>query len=243
MCSLTTKQAQSRAGLTAVGFCLLMGWSCISPGHIAGSKGEASENEWVSLFDGSSLEGWEVTNFGGEGRVYVGDGAITLEMGETLTGITYSGEFPKTNFEIKLQGRRLKGNDFFCGLTFPIGDEFCTLILGGWGGTVVGISNIDGMDASENSTTDYFNFERGRWYDVGVRVTDQLVSASIDGTEILQVERDGTSFDVRPEVRLSRPLGIATWVTTGSIRGIRYRRLESGTRDQVARPATTGPGS
>ena len=27
------------------------------------------------------------------------------------------------------------------------------LIVGGWGGTVVGLSSIDGMDASENETT------------------------------------------------------------------------------------------
>jgi len=32
------------------------------------------------------------TNFGGEGNVSVSDGAIRMDWGETLTGITYQGE-------------------------------------------------------------------------------------------------------------------------------------------------------
>jgi hypothetical protein len=48
------------------------------------------------------------------------------------------------NYEIKLEAKKVTGNDFFCGMTFPVGDSFCSFIVGGWGGPVVGLSSIDG---------------------------------------------------------------------------------------------------
>ena len=58
-----------------------------------------------------------------------------------------------SDYEVTLEAMRVDGNDFFCGMTFPAGKDPCTLIVGGWGGTVVGLSSINGMDASENETT------------------------------------------------------------------------------------------
>jgi hypothetical protein len=75
--------------------------------------------EWKPLFDGKTLEGWKVTDFGGQGAVEVEDGSIVLGMGSPLTGITYQREFPKCDYEIKLQARRLEGVDFFSTVTFP----------------------------------------------------------------------------------------------------------------------------
>ena len=40
------------------------------------------------LFNGKSLDGWKVTDFGGEGEVSVEDGQIIMRMGQPLTGIT-----------------------------------------------------------------------------------------------------------------------------------------------------------
>jgi len=70
-----------------------------------------------------------------------------------LTGITWTGEFPKSGYEIRFEAARLEGNDFFAGITFPVKDSFCSWINGGWGGTVVGLSSLDGDDASENDTS------------------------------------------------------------------------------------------
>ncbi|MBE3084634.1 MAG: hypothetical protein IMZ64_00270, partial [Bacteroidetes bacterium] len=39
------------------------------------------------LFDGKSLQGWEITNFGPQGPVYVSGGEIILGMGDGCTGI------------------------------------------------------------------------------------------------------------------------------------------------------------
>ena len=70
---------------------------------------------------------------------------------------------PRINYEVKLEARREEGSDFFCRLTFPVNDSFCALILGGWGGTVVGLSTIDGLDASEKETSRLMNFDLNKW--------------------------------------------------------------------------------
>ena len=93
---------------------------------------------WNKLFDGKSLEGWEVTNFGGEGDVLVEDEAIILGFGSSLTGVTYHGDLPRTNYEVRLDAMQVEGIDFFCGMTFPVADSYCSFIVGGWAGAVVG---------------------------------------------------------------------------------------------------------
>ncbi|MFB0556148.1 MAG: hypothetical protein ACETWQ_22830, partial [Phycisphaerae bacterium] len=45
----------------------------------------------ISLFDGKSLGQWAVTDFGGQGDVYVKDGAIYMEMGNDMTGVNWTG--------------------------------------------------------------------------------------------------------------------------------------------------------
>ena len=112
------------------------------------------------------------------------------------------------------------------GLTFPVGKESCSLILGGWGGTTVGLSNIDEQDASGNETTQYIRFEDRRWYAVRVRVTESRITAWLDDRQIIDVATAGKSIGIRPEVDLSRPLGIAAYRTRAAIRGIEIRTLE-----------------
>src|ERR1700704_1501583 len=70
---------------------------------------------WRSLFDGKSLAGWKSAEFGGEGEVLVENGAIVMERGNDMTGIVFAGkDFPKMDYEVTLEGKKLKGNDFFC---------------------------------------------------------------------------------------------------------------------------------
>ena len=106
------------------------------------------------LFDGTSLAGWTPTKFYAPSDVSVEEGRIVLAAGKDLTGVTWTGgPLPSTNYELTLEAMRVAGNDFFAGITFPVGESFCSLILGGWGGTVVGLSSINRMDASENDTS------------------------------------------------------------------------------------------
>jgi len=182
---------------------------------------------WTNLFDGESLDGWEKTNFGGQGDVSVSDdGSIILNWGETLTGITWTGEFPELDYEISLEAMKIQGNDFFCGLTFPIDGYNATLILGGWGGTVTGISSIMGMDASENETSTMMKYEKNQWYRIRLRVTGERVTAWLDDEVIVDMDTEGAEFDIRPEVSLSVPLGIANFQTTSALRNIRHRKLD-----------------
>lgn len=41
---------------------------------------------WVQLFNGETLDGWEITNFVLHGPVQVAEGSILLEMGDGCTG-------------------------------------------------------------------------------------------------------------------------------------------------------------
>lgn len=181
---------------------------------------------WTRLFDGESLEGWEITNFGPQGPVYVSGGAISLEMGDPMTGITWENDFPSMNYEVQLEARKVTGNDFFCGMTFPVHESFCTLIVGGWSGPVIGLSNIDGLDASENETTTYRGFDSDTWYRIKLRVTPESIEAWIDDEQVVDLNTEGREFSIRPEVGLSRPFGIASWRTTASLRDIRLKLLQ-----------------
>ena len=181
---------------------------------------------WQPLFDGKTLTNWQSTKFGGEGAVKVENGQVVLETGRTLTGITWNGpELPNTNYELALQARRVEGRDFFAGVTFPVADSFCSLILGGWGGTVVGLSSINSEDASQNTTSQSMEFEMGRWYNVRIRVTPGKIEVWLDDRQIIDQDLKGNRITIRMEMDPSTPLGIATWKTTGALRDIRLRRL------------------
>jgi len=182
---------------------------------------------WRPLFDGKTLGPWRETPFhGGAGKVRVADGVLVLGAGEPLTGVTWTGDFPRTDYEIRLEARRVLGGDFFASLTFPVGDSYCTWVLGGWGGDIVGLSSIDGWDASDNETRTYFTFENGHWYGLRLRVTAQRITAWIDEKQIVNIEIAGRTVGLRPgDIKLSAPLGFASYNTAGELRKIEYRTI------------------
>jgi hypothetical protein len=182
---------------------------------------------WEALFDGQTMTGWRVTDFAGHGEVVCRSGAMVLNMGDPFTGINYTKPFPKMNYEIAFDAMRLMGSDFFCGLTVPVGDSFCSLIVGGWGGSLVGISSFDGMDASENETTKFVNFEKDRWYRIRLRVTKSRIEAWIDGKKMVNVDTSGKKISLRPgDIELSKPMGLAAWQTSAALREIKVREVE-----------------
>ena len=142
-----------------------------------------------------------------------------------MTGITWTGPLIRQNYEITLQGMRVDGEDFFCGLTFPVGRYPCTLVCGGWGGTLVGLSNIDYFDAANNETATSFDFKKGQWYDIRLRVTLDRIQAWINDEPLVNVRITGRNLGVRFEVEMARPLGISTWQTTGAVRNIQIKRI------------------
>jgi hypothetical protein len=152
---------------------------------------------------------------------------LVMERGTALTGVTWTNEALKVNYEIALEAMRVEGSDFFCGLTFPAGDSYCSLILGGWGGQITGISSINGDDASDNMTTKVINFDAERWYRVKVRVTGARIEAWLDDEKIVDLDTEGLKITIRyGDIEMSEPLGIATWKTTGAVREIKIRQIE-----------------
>jgi hypothetical protein len=91
---------------------------------------------------------------------------------------------------------------------------------------VIGLSNIDHIDASENETTQGREFKDGRWYRVRVRVSGDKIEAWIDDENVIDVEIKGRVISLRPgDIQQSLPLGVATYMTSAAVRDIRLRRL------------------
>jgi hypothetical protein len=198
---------------------LLLG---LSGGWLAGQ-----EPAWQTMFDGKSLGQWKPAPFRDAGAVRVDNQAIVLAAGRPMTGVTYQGPFPKEDYEIRCEAARLEGGDFFASLTFPVGDSFCTFVTGGWGGDIVGLSSIDGWDASDNETRTYFNFETGRWYRLRLQVTRERIQGWIDDERVLDVRIAGREISLRVgDTKLTAPLGFMSYGTTGGIRKIEYRPLK-----------------
>ena len=183
------------------------------------------EQPWTALFDGHTPGAFEPTRFGGEGEVRVEDGEIRLDTGNPLTGVTWRGEPPRGDYELEVTARRVAGTDFFCGLTFPVGDACLTLVLGGWGGAVCGLSSLDGEDAAHNETRTLRHFVNGRDYTARVTVTADRVTVTLDGAPLLAADLRGRQLGLRPEVELSRPLGLAAFACEAAVRTIRWRAL------------------
>jgi hypothetical protein len=186
----------------------------------------AAEPGGRALFDGKSLAGWKKTDFGGEGEVKVQDGAIVIAVGKPMSGITSTHDnLPRTNYELTYEARRLSGVDFFAAATFPVGKSYITLVNGGWGGNVTGLSSLDGADASENETSRFYEYKNQTWYRFRVQVTDRVIRCWIDDRLVVDVDHSDRQVSTRIETRDNQPLGFATWDTSGAIRKIAIRPL------------------
>lgn len=226
--SRTGKPAAVSAGVRARFSVPALAMAALLGLAVSGGAGAQSKSgEWRAMFDGKSLAGWRETPFTGRGEVRVSNGTIVLGAGAPLTGINWTGPFPRLDYEVRLEAARLQGGDFFASLTFPVGDSHATWVTGGWGGDIVGLSSIDGWDASENETRTYFNFENGRWYALRIQVTAGRIRAWIDEKPLIDVTIASREISLRPgPIELSAPFGFASYNTTGALRKIEYRELK-----------------
>lgn len=180
----------------------------------------------IVLFNGKSLDDWESVDVGGSGVVELEGGLMLINQGENVSGAIYkkAAELPMTNYEITLEAKRMQGVDFFVGLTFPVGDvKHCaTLICGGWGGSVTGISCIDGMDASDNNTSTYQRYKDDEWYAIKLRVTPKNISVWLGDKQIIDEDIEGKKISVRPgAIESYLPLSLTTFNTMAAIRNVK----------------------
>ena len=194
----------------------------------AGGSTQAADAKFKPLFNSKNLDGWEVTDFAGGGAIEVKDGEIHIAMGELISGINLAHEnIPRTNYELEAEAMKLDGNDFFCGLTFPVGDTFASFIPGGWGGTVVGLSSIDGMDAAENETATFKQFKTHQWYHFRVRVTPGKIQCWVDDEMVVDLLLEDRAIALRAgPIELSVPIGITSFQTVTRIRNIRLQPIK-----------------
>lgn len=186
--------------------------------------------EWKPLFDGKTLDGWNIPR-GSTGEVRVEDGAISLGTGKEMTGICLADFSPKVDYEIRYEAARISGGDFFATLTFPVQKSYCSFILGGWSGTTIGISCIGGLDASQNETTESYEFQTAKWHQIRVRVTAAQLDVWIKDAEnsqtsechIVNLPLDGCHLSTRMEMKSFTPISFTSWNTTGKIRHVEFR--------------------
>jgi hypothetical protein len=181
--------------------------------------------DWQLVADGRTLAGVQPVVFGGDGDVQATREGLVLEPGSPLTGVTFDAALPRCDYEVELAAARLSGTDFFCGLTLPTANGCLSLILGGWGGAVCGLSCLDGRDAANNATRCTRGFERGRVYRVRVRVTAARVDVDVDGSPLLSADLRGRRVAVRAELDLCQPFGVASFATRARIADVRWRPL------------------
>ncbi|MCY3021135.1 MAG: SUMF1/EgtB/PvdO family nonheme iron enzyme, partial [Planctomycetota bacterium] len=178
---------------------------------------------WISLFDGKTLDGWELQKGkdGEKGKARVEAGNITLTEGNPAAAIQWKGQFPTTNYEIELEAMRIQRIYCFCALAFPLGRQSATLVVGDAGGKVVGLDGVDGKDAWQNITGRRMDFEGMRWYRVRLRVTEPRVEAWVDDTLMVDLPTAGHQFGGQtPSITLF------TYKADGAIRNIRFRVLQ-----------------
>ena len=180
-----------------------------------------------TLFNGTDLSGWEITDFAGGGAITVKNGEIHFAQGELITGIHLAHEkVPRTNNELEAEAMKIDGDDFFCAITFPVGETYATFVPGGWGGTVVGISSIDGMDAAENETATFMKFEKNQWYRFKVRVTGKKIQCFLDDKMVVDLPVADRRIALRPgPIELSVPIGLASFQCISKIRNVKLRPI------------------
>jgi hypothetical protein len=186
----------------------------------------------VNLTGEDFLAMWTPAGIPGEGECGARDGVLYVGAGQPMSGVRFDGDWeelrlPVTDYDLEFESRRVDGEDFFATCTFPVGalDRCVSLVLGGWGGGLVGISSIDHYDASQNQTRSEKAFENGVWYRVRIAVRDDEIAVWIDGRPVARVATRGRHLGLRPgDIDHCAPLGFASWATDGEVRAVMMRR-------------------
>ncbi len=192
----------------------------------------SAPQRWDLLDEKNALR-WQPAGIPDEGKVMVEKEDITLLTGLPMTGCKFEAwselGLPGTSYRIHYEAQRVEGEDIFGMCTFPVSshETHATLVIGGWGGTLTGISSIDFKDASENSTRAEQRFENGVWHRVRIEVRPEDIQAWVNDKLVVNVSIKGRKVSLRPGfIDHCVPFGFATWNTTGKVRGIVVESLK-----------------
>ena len=184
-----------------------------------------------SLFNGKDLSGWKAADIWGNGKVEVlSNGVISCGLGKSLTGIAYTNSFPTMSYEVKMEAMRKEGYDFFVAMTLPVESNACTVVIGGWGGGLCGISSINFLDAAENQYSAGLVLKSDIWYTLRVRVTPGLLEVFLNDTlYTAKVKFESSSvFTLRAgsDIDKTLPFGLATYETHALWRNLTVTLIE-----------------
>lgn len=192
---------------------------------------EKATTRW-SLLDPAHSPHWAPAGIPEQGSTSVSEGLLTLGTGKPMTGSKFTAwekaHLPGTSYAIEYEARRIEGRDIFGMVTFPVSshDSHATFVLGGWGGTVTGISSIQYSDANENSTRAEQHFENNRWYHIRIEVRPEDLRAWVDGRIVVNASIKGRKVSLRPgDIDHCLPFGFATWNTSAEIRHVRIEKI------------------
>lgn len=184
----------------------------------------------LALLQPPWLKQWTSANIPDQGEVSIQSNALVLKAGQPMTGVRFDGwqqaGLPCSGYTVEYQARRVDGRDFFGALTFPVrtSDTCATLVLGGWGGAVTGISSIDFSDANENQTRSEQRYENGRWYAVKLRVGEGDLQVFLDGRIIVNVSIRGRNISLRAGfIDHCAPFGFASYASTCEVKDLRVQ--------------------
>ena len=196
---------------------------------LAALSASAALADPLALFNGKDLSGWKIAPFDGGGAVNViSNGIVECRSGDPFSGIAYTNAPLTMNYELSLEAQRAEGSDFFIALTIPVEKSFCTVIIGGWGGGLCGISSFDHCDASENQWTECLRLENNRWYTLRVRVTPGVLQVFLNkDLYTARVEYEESSrLSLRfGDIDKTKPLGLATYCTRAYWRDFTLTRI------------------
>ena len=186
-----------------------------------------------TLLDEPKASRWQQAGIPDEGMISVENGEITVGVGLPMTGCKYAAwteeGLPGTNYSISYEAMRVEGDDIFGMCTFPVSshEAHATFVIGGWGGTLTGISSIDFKDASENSTRAEQRFENGIWHRVLIEVRPDDLRAWVNDRLVVNLSIKGRSVTLRPGfIDHCLPFGFATWNTVGKVRKVMVETLK-----------------
>lgn len=182
----------------------------------------------IALLGGELDANWQASGIPEEGPTEVKDGVLRIGEGQPMTGMQFTGDWDKLSlpwidYSLTFEARRLAGQDFFATCTFPVGarDRCVSLVVGGWGGGLVGISSIDHLDASENNTRGEIAFEQGTWYRFRIEVREDDLKVSVNAAPMVNTSIKGRHLSLRSgDIDRCVPLGFASWRTVGEIRSV-----------------------
>ena len=195
--------------------------------QIGETRPEGAQNaDWRQLYDGADLSSWELGVYGESDEYEVLEDGVVIPQTAALAGMTFRGALPTVPYRLSVEATRLYGADFFLGVTFPVSDDHLTLVLGGWGGMVSGLSSLDGLDASRNATKTLRHFPNGKRHEVEIEVTETDGRVRVDGEPFLSTSLEGREVGLRVDVEPSHPLGIATYATSTHLHRVRVLEMQ-----------------